>query len=201
MRYALLFSILMTAGQATAQYFDKVFFIGWVANAPLTNKEFVGSPTARGARLGYRELINPKLAAGIDLTMATYDEYIPRQTYYSQGSALTTNFTHLVNNYGATLSVEYLFREEKRLMPYAGLGAGIAYNNYKIFYNIFSANDNVFGFLARPRVGAWYRLSERRSWAVNASFHIEYSTTRSEQMGYDYFLNPGFEIGLVLLDW
>jgi len=201
MRYCLLLFLIVISGRASAQYFDKMFFIGWNANAPVANKEFVGSPTARGARFGYRELINPKFTAGVDLTLATYDEHVPRQTYYSPGGAMTTDFTHLVNTYGATLSGEYLFREETRLMPYAGFGVGIAYNSYKIFYNVFSSADNVFGFLARPRIGAWYRLSERSAWAVNVSLHVEYSTTKSEAIGYKYFLNPGFEIGLVHLDW
>jgi hypothetical protein len=201
MRCWLLSILLVITVQASGQYFDKMFFIGWAANAPLTNKEFVGSPTPLGARFGYRELINPKFVVGVDLTMATYDEYIPRQTYYSPGSAMTTDFTHLVNSWGATLSGEYLFREDKQLMPYAGFGAGIAYNNYQVYYNIFSAADNAFGFLARPRVGAWLKFSQRSSWGLNASIHLEYSTTKSEDMGYKYFMNPGFEIGLVRLEW
>jgi hypothetical protein len=199
---AILFLIFITiAGQASGQYFDKVFFISWVANAPLANKNFVGSPTARGARLGYRELINPHFTMGVDLSMASYDEYIPRQTYTTPGGAITTDFTHFANTFGATLSGEYLFREEKRLMPYAGLGAGVAYNNYAVYYNIFSSSDNAFGFLGRLKTGAWYRLKETGSWAINASVHLEYSTAKSADMGYRYFLNPGFELGFAFLDW
>jgi opacity protein-like surface antigen len=201
MKRALLFGLIVLAIQASAQYFDKMFFVGWTANTPLTNQEFTGSPSARGARLGYRELINPKFALGVDLTMATYDDYIPRQTYYSPGSAITTDFTNMVNTWGATLSGEYLFFEEKRVMPYAGLGVGVAYNNYKVFYNIFSDADNVFGVLVRPRVGTWVKFRENGAWGLNVAIHMEYSSTKSEEMGYNYFLNPGFEIGLVHLDW
>jgi opacity protein-like surface antigen len=194
----LLFFVI--ASQASAQYFDKMFYVGWVVNTPVANLEFAEGATARGARLGYRELIGPKTAIGLDLTMATYDKYIPRQTYYSPGSAFTTDFTHIVNTWGATLSGEYMFREEKRVMPYAGIGVGVAYNNYKVFYNIFSEVDNAFGVLVRPRVGTWVRFNDR-PWGINVSVHMEYSSTKSEQMGYKYFLNPGFEIGLVHLDW
>lgn len=199
-RVALLF-LLTVSVPASAQYFDRLFFIGWNANTPLANQDFVGSPTARGLRVGYRELIREQVTIGFDLTMATYDQYIPRQTYYSPGSAFTTDFTHFVNTYGATLSGEYLFFQERRLMPYAGIGVGVAYNNYQVFYNVFGTADDAFGFLARPRVGTWYRFSERSSWGLNVSIHLEYSTAKSEEMGYNYFLNPGFEIGLVNLGW
>jgi hypothetical protein len=191
----------MIAGQASAQYFDKLFFLSWTANTPLANKDFVGSPTARGARIGYREILQERVTIGVDLTMATYDQHVPRQTYYSQGSAFTTDFTNWVNTYGATISSEYLFFQDRRLMPYAGIGLGVAYNSYKIFYNVFNSQDNALGFLARPRVGAWYRFSDRSAWGINVAIHCEYSTTRSDQMGYKYFLNPGFEIGLVHLNW
>jgi hypothetical protein len=201
MKRLLFFGLILLESQASGQYFDKMFFVGWTVNTPLTNHKFAGNTSLRGARLGYRELINPKLSMGVDLTMATYDQYIPRQTYYSPGSAFTTDFTHIVNTWGATLSGEYLFFEERRVMPYAGLGVGVAYNNYKKFYNVFSNVDNVFGVLVRPRVGTWIKFSEKGSWGLNVSLHMEYSSTKSEEMGYKYFLNPGFEIGLVHLTW
>lgn len=201
MKKLLLFIFVIAATQTSAQYFDKVLFVGWTGNVPVANRDFVESVTLRGGRIGYREIINSRVMAGIDLTTASYDKYLPRQTYYSSGSAITTDFTHWVTNYGATLSGEYLFREEQRLMPYVGLGLGVAYNSYKIYYNVFSSADNVFGFLARPRAGAWFRFSERSTWGVNVAVHVEYSTAKSEATGYKYFLNPGFEIGLVRLDW
>jgi hypothetical protein len=193
--------LLLITAQASGQYFDKMFFIGWTTNVPVANRDFVESPTARGGRIGYRELINSRVSVGVDLTMASYDDYIPRQTYYSSGSALTTDFTHYVNSYGATITGDYLFKEESRFVPYAGVSAGVAYNNYQTYYNIFSASDNVFGFLARARGGAWFKFREDGNWGINASVHMEYSTTKSEEFGYKYFLNPGIEIGLVRLDW
>src|SRR5690349_17939855 len=172
-RGVILLFLLILSGTAFSQYFDKVLYVGWVVNTPLANQEFAGNTSVRGARLGYREVINPKLAVGVDLTMATYDQYIPRQTYYSPGTAFTTDFTNIVNSWGATLSGEYLFFEEKRVMPYAGFGVGVAYNNYKIFYNVYSSTDNVFGVLLRPRVGTWLRFTERSPWGLNVSLHME----------------------------
>jgi hypothetical protein len=191
----------MASGSASAQFYDKMFFVGWNVNQPLTNKEFEGRSSTRGARLGYRELIAEKVTIGVDLTWATYDDYIPRQTYTSPGSAITTDYTNYANNYGVMLVSDYYFSVEKKVMPYVGFGAGLAYNSYKVYYNVYSAGDNAFGFLARPQAGVWVKVNERKNWAVNAGVHMDFSTAKSKDFGYKTFANVGFELGLVFLDW
>lgn len=202
MRAALIIVFLLFAGSASAQYFDKLFFVNWQFNTPLSNKDFAGRSSSKGARLGYRELImDEKLAVGIDITWATYDDYVPRQTYVNGTSSLTTDFTNYANNYGALITADYYFRQEKKLMPYVGLGAGLAYNNYKRYYNVYSDGDNAFGLLLRPQAGAWFKFSEQKAWALNAAVYLDYSTAKSSFAGYGNFTNVGIAIGLVHLDW
>jgi opacity protein-like surface antigen len=193
--------LVIVSGSASAQFYDKMFFVGWNFNTPLVNKEFVGKPSSRGARIGYRELLREQLAFGIDLTWATYDDYVPRQTYNNTNSTITTDFTNYANNYGALLTADYYFRVEKKVMPYAGFGAGLAYNNYKVYYNVYSSGDNAFGFLMRPQAGVWMKFNERKNWALNAGVHLDFSTAKSSDTGYNTFMNAGFELGLVFLDW
>jgi hypothetical protein len=197
----ILLLIMMAFGSASAQFYDKMFFVGWNVNSPLVNKDFAGKSSTHGARVGYRERIREKLAVGVDLTWATYDDYIPRQTYVSTGSAITTDYVNYANNYGALLTGDYYFFTDRKVMPYVGLGAGIAYNNYKVYYNVYSTGDNAFGFLARPQAGVWIKFSEQRNWGLNAGVHFDFSTARSKDMGYTNFMNAGFELGLVFLDW
>lgn len=192
---------LIASGSASAQFYDKMFFVGWNFNTPLVNRDFIEKPSSRGARVGYRELIREQWAIGVDLTWATFDDYEPRQTYYNQNSTLTTDFTNYANNYGALLTADYYFFTERKVMPYAGLGAGLAYNSYKVYYNVYSGGDNSFGLMLRPQAGVWIKFNERKNWAFNAGVHFDYSTAKSSDLGYKNFLNAGFEIGVVFLDW
>jgi len=200
-RLVLLLLFVIVSGSASAQFYDKMFFVGWNVNSPLVNKDFVGKSSTRGARLGYRELVSEKIAVGVDVTWATFDDYTPRQTYYSPSGAITTDYTNYSNNYGALLTGDYYFFTEKKVMPYVGLGAGLAYNTYKVYYNVYASGDNVFGFLARPQAGVWVKFNERKNWAFNAGVHFDFSTARSKDFGYRNFMNAGFELGLVFLDW
>jgi hypothetical protein len=82
-----------------------------------------------------------------------------------------------------------------------GFGAGLGYNSYKVYYNVYSAGDNKFGFLMRPTAGCWIKFNETKNWGLNAGVHLDFSTARSSDVGYKNFTNAGFEIGLVFLDW
>ena len=192
---------MIVSGAVSAQFYDKMFFVGWNVNTPLVNKEFVSKGSTHGARLGYRAMIREQIALGIDITWATYDGYTPRQTYYSANGALTTDFVNYANNYGAMLTGDYYFFKEKKVMPYVGLGAGLAYNGYKAYYNVYSSGDNVFGFMTRPQAGVWIKAGERRNWGINAGVHYDFSTAKSKDFGYKNFMNFGFELGVVFLQW
>lgn len=200
-RVAVIFLFVIVSGSASAQFYDKMFFVGWNFNTPLVNKDFIEKPSSRGARIGYRELIREQLAIGVDLTWATYDDYEPRQTYYNQNTTLTTDFTNYANNYGVLLTGDYYFFTERKVMPYAGFGAGLGYNSYKVYYNVYSGGENKFGLLLRPTAGVWLKFNERKNWAFNAGVHFDFSTAKSTDLGYKNFMNAGFEIGLVFLDW
>jgi hypothetical protein len=200
-RVIVLLLFVIVSSSASAQFYDKMFFVGWNVNSPLVNKDFVGKSSTHGARIGYRELIREQFAFGIDLTWSTYDDYTPRQTYYNPKGAITTDFVNYANNYCALLTGDYYFFKEKTVMPYVGLGAGVAYNSYKVYYNVYSGGDNVFGFMARPQAGVWIKAGERRNWGINAGVHYDFSTAKSKDFGYNNFMNVGFELGIVFLQW
>jgi opacity protein-like surface antigen len=197
----ILFLLVIASGTASAQFFDKMFFVGWNFNTPLVNKDFIAKPSSKGARLGYRELIREQIAIGVDVTWATFDDYEPRQTYYSQNSTITTDFSNYANNYAVLLTADYYFFKERKIMPYAGLGAGLAYNSYKVYYNVYSGGDNSFGLALRPQAGVWLKFNDRKNWAFNAGVHFDYATAKSVDLGYKNFLSAGFELGVVFLDW
>ncbi|HEX8060070.1 MAG TPA: hypothetical protein VF473_04005 [Cyclobacteriaceae bacterium] len=200
-RAVVILLFVIVSGAASAQYYEQMIFVGWNVNTPLVNKEFASKTSSRGARIGYRKLIREQVAIGFDLIYATYDGYTPRQTYYSTNNAITTDYVNYANNYGALFTGDYYFFKEKSVMPYVGLGAGLAYNSYKKYFNVYASGDNSFGFMARPQAGVWIKAGERKNWGINAGVHYDFSTARSKDFGYKSFMNLGFELGLVFLQW
>lgn len=197
----LTFAIVGWAGQAQAQYFDKTYSLALDINKPLSNTDFVNQVSARGFKFGYREMINERIFGGIDFTNTTYDSYEPRKTYTSGTSAITTDLYNYAYSYGLTLSFDYFFKIEQKLMPYAGLGVGASYINYSQYFNVYSNKYDSWGVLVRPQAGVIYRLKEDAGWALQAAVHYDYSSAKSQELDLKAFQNMGVQVGVIILNW
>ncbi len=197
-----LMMIILIACAATGvmaqEVFDKFLSFSWDVNMPLSNTNFIKKSSVKGFQAGYREKIGDHFYVGGDFSNATYDDHAPRQTYYIDGGAITTDFYKYVVTYCATLNGDYYFTPEKRLSPFAGLGIGASYNSYTLYYNIYSSSGNGWGFLARPQAGAILKMGKEMSWGVIAAVHYDYSTTMSKDFAYTDFTNLGLRVGIVL---
>lgn len=183
--------------QDTGMLYDRSLSFALDINLPMTNTDYIKSATAKGLRIGYRERMSDGFYMGVDFNYAGYSDYAPRQTYYNETGAVTTDFYKYASSFGATLSGEYQFRSDKRVMPFVGLGAGVTYNSYKVFYNIFEESDSGWGFLLRPEAGAIVKFGKRGVWGLVSSVHFDYATVKSDKFSYQNFTNLGLRTGLV----
>ncbi|GAB1444833.1 MAG: hypothetical protein KF860_13110 [Cyclobacteriaceae bacterium] len=202
MKYSLFIILFFgIVNQMHAQYFDKTYSVALDINVPVTNIDYVNKVSARGFKLGYREMINEKLFGGVDFTNSTYTRYIPRQTYTNSTNATTTDLFNYAYSYGLTLSFDYFFKTEQKFMPYAGLGVGASFMNYRQFFNAYSNQDENWGVLVRPQGGFLYKLKEDSRWAFLAGIHYDYSSAKSKDFGLDAFNNIGVQVGVIMLEW
>ena len=68
-------------------------------------------------------------------------------------------------------------------------------------YNIYTEEENSWGFLARPEAGILVRIGTRRKLGLMAAVHYDFSTSKSVNYGYDNFMNAGFQVGIMLMQW
>lgn len=184
-----------------AQYFDKTYSVALDINTPLSNTDYIEGISARGFKLGYREMLTERVFGGVDFNNTTYTKYIPRRTYNNATNAITTDVYNYAYSYGLTMSFDYFFNTEKKLMPYTGLGVGASYVSYKQYYNVYSNQDANWGVLLRPQGGIFYRLKEDKKWAFQAGIHYDYSSAKSKDFDLDGLSNVGIQIGIILLEW
>lgn len=192
-----LFSNVSAMTQDLGFLYDRSISFSWDVNMPMTNTDFIKSATAKGFRIGYRERITDQFHMGIDVNYAGYSDYAPRQTYYTNGGALTTDFFKYATSGGATLSSEYLFRVDHKVMPFVSLGLGVGYHSFNVYYNLYSANDSGWGFLLRPEAGAIVKFGKQGVWGLITSIHFDYSTVKSDTFAYKNFTNIGLRTGLI----
>lgn len=180
---------------------DRYLYFAWNYNQPLSNTDFIKDGTSAGAKFGFRSRIREsRFMVGVDVNWATYNEYAPEETFSSPGRDFTTDYFKYVYNYGLAVSGQYTFPvgESRILTPYVGVGLGYNYNVYKIYYNAFEEEEPDGGFLVRPEAGAVVRFGKRRMLGLITAISYDYSTSKSENNGYDNFSSLGFKLGVVV---
>jgi hypothetical protein len=197
MRSILVFLFLLNAFMASAQLFDGVFHIGWNTTKPLSDKDFIEGTTSRGLRLGYTKYINNRFGVGLEGMYTTLDEYVPRQTYYYDGGAITTDIFNYLYYFTIGAQGQYYFLEAGKLQPYAAMGIGITFTEYKLFYNIYSDSDSRNSLYLRPELGVNYRFKEYGGWGLKSTIGYEYATNKSEYFDIRNFSAINFQFGVV----
>lgn len=193
------FVFLMTVSTLRAQ--DRYLYFAWNYNQPLSNTDFIKDGTAAGAKLGFRSQIREsRFMVGVDINWATYNQYAPEETFSSPGRDFTTDYFKYIYNYGIAVSGQYTFPvgESRIITPYVGVGLGYSYNLYRIYYNVFEEEETDGGFMARPEAGAVVKFGKRRSLGLITAISYDYSTSKSEDYGYDNFSAFGFKLGLIV---
>lgn len=194
-------TIVGLSSPAFAQYYDKTYSLSWDINAPLSNTDYVDKISSRGFKLGYREMINERIFAGIDFSNTTFTKNKPRKTYTNAANSITTDFFNYTYYYGLALSGEYYFKIERRIMPFAGFGIGASYIKYKQFYNVYANQSDSWGVLVRPHAGIQFRIKDDSKWALQTSLHYDYSSAKNKDFDLGTFHNIGIQVGVVFLTW
>lgn len=184
---------------------ENYFYISWNGNIPLSSTEYIDNISGRGAKIGYRGYFGRyrRFSAGVDINWAQYDQYKPKETFYNETGAITTDYFNYIYSYGLTASSQYYFPlgDKETFFPYVGLGLGVNRNEYTVYYNIYTDTDKKFGFLARPEAGIMVRIGERKKMGALASVHYDYSTNTSKDLDYKNFSTLGFQLGIFFLQW
>jgi hypothetical protein len=184
--------------------FDRFYFLSWDNNSPLSNKDFINQSSSLGIKLGFRKRINEegKLWVGGDLGWATYKQYIPSNAYTYGTQSVTTDLYNYVYSYNLSVNIDYFFLPmEKIIVPYGGLGIGVAYDKFAQYYNIYGSSNTSWGFLAKPEAGVLIGFKENSPWRIKAAVHYDYSTNTSTDFNYKNFMSMGFQVGVVKMAW
>ena len=198
----LLFILLSSSATVVAAQ-DNFFYLAWNYQMPLSNTDWLDASSPSGGKIGYRFFVlEDRLTMGVDLNWITFDQYEPTQTFQQENGAITTDYFKFIYNYGAVVSAQYYFpvNDSKVFFPYAGLGLGANYNDFTLYYNIYSDSYTSWGFLARPEAGVLVRFGPYRSLGAIAGVHFDYSTNKNENFDYPGFNTVGFKLGIVLMN-
>jgi hypothetical protein len=198
MRGSVIIFLMWISFAASAQLYSGAFHVGLNILQPLSDKDYIDKTSAAGMRLGFSKFVNHKFGFGIEAAYSTLNDYIPRQTYVYDGGAFTTDFHTYLYYFTVMANAQYYFVQGKRFIPYASVGAGLAFNQYRIFYNVYEDMDDNTSFVIRPEVGTTFRFKEYSNFGLKGALSYDYAANESKYFGVKNFSAIGFQIGIVL---
>lgn len=203
MKMKRLLVLLLVACSISAEAQESYFFFNWDVNKPLSNKEWIGNTSTRGAKLGFRKFVGAerRYAVGADLNWSYFEEYKPTQTFQKPGGAFTTDYFNDLFQLAITAQGQYYFPvgDREHIFPYVGVGLGASRNDYTVSYNVYSDQETSWGFIIRPEAGILIRPGMFRRLGITAAVHYDYSTASSDTYNYNNFTAAGFQLGMMLL--
>lgn len=197
-RSALFIFFIFISVSVEAQLHSGAFHIGWNTLIPLTDKEFTSKTSTAGIRIGFTKAINDRLGFGLEANYNTLDDYVPRTTFEFPGGAISTDIYNYLYYFTIMGNVQYYFRQGENFIPYASMGMGMAFSEYRIFYNVYEDTDNRQSFVVRPEVGTVFRIKDYSRWALKSSLSYEYASNKSENFEVGNLSGINFTIGVVL---
>lgn len=199
-RGIILFLLATISFVSHAQRHSNAFHLGWNALVPFSDKDFTGSTSTAGVRMGYTKFIDERFAFGLEVGYSTLDDYVPLTTFEFTGGAITTDIYNYLYYYTVMANGQYFFSQGNRFMPYTSLGMGVAFSEYKIFYNVYQESDNTIGFVVRPEVGTLFQVRERSGFGLKAAVGFDYATNKSDYFETKNLSGFNFQLGIVLLN-
>lgn len=199
--FSLLFLLLASASLlAQNGYKEKAFYqmgyIAWDINIPVNN-DFVTKTSYAGGSIGYRKMLKSgNISVGFDVSWASYYEYTPRKTYQLENGAITTDFYRYIYTLPMSVNTHYYFKGGSFVHPFIGIGIGATYGNEQLYYNTYVSEDDQWGFLVRPEVGAIIKFQPGADWGILAAARYSYSTNKQSDFDINSLTSIGFQLGL-----
>jgi opacity protein-like surface antigen len=173
------------------------FTIGYEVAIP--GGDLLSKTSWAGGRMEYGRMLNEQFSVGLGLSWNSFSEYVTRTTYQKpDGSgAVTTDLVKEIYSVPITVNGRYYIKGLKHLLPYAGVGIGTQYSDQTIYFNIFSIDENNWGFVVRPEVGLVYPFSDQTAIYFCGTYN--YATNKNEAFKIDnlqhFALSLGFTFG------
>ncbi len=177
-----------------------VFTANWEINFP-TTQNYINKTSFAGGKLEYRYIIKEKFSVGVAWNWASYEEYFNRKTIEKADGtgAITTDYIAQAYQVPVTATFHYYFQKGKTFRPYAGVALGGQSLQQSLYYNVYATDDDNWGFVVRPELGAFIMLVPERGFGANISLGYSYATNTTDIIGSNSFNNFGITIGLVFL--
>jgi outer membrane protein len=156
--------------------------------------DFISKMSWRGVTLDYRKMINPNIGVGFSAGWNVFYEAKDRATYTIDNQSLTGKQFRYSNHIPLYINPTYYLKPGATVNPFFSLGIGTIYTLRNTDMNLYTLEQESWGFALAPEVGLQYGLGEGTGAAFSVSGRLNYAFKSGDIKSDQSFftLNIGF---------
>jgi hypothetical protein len=153
--------------------------------------EYIGTTSFRGAVVEYQKYIKSNLSIGGEVGWSAFYERKDYDTYSQENVSVSGIQYRYSSQLPILISVEYNFRPEATLKPYANFGLGTMYSRRDTDMGLWYVREEAWHFALKPEVGIMYELGLNTSFNLSAKYYTGLASGDLETQSY-LALGAGF---------
>jgi hypothetical protein len=155
--------------------------------------DFITKASFRGGNIDYRQMVSPNIGVGLSVGWNTFYQSEGKDSYTYGNSTLTGHQYRYSNNMPLLAGVTYYFKPGEKVNPFVGLGIGTMYTKRNTDMNLYTVEQEAWGFALAPEVGILYGLGDEAAVFVSGKFNNSFKAGNELTEAQSYFtLNVGF---------
>ena len=130
--------------------------------------DYITNVSWRGVTLDFRKMINPNIGVGFSTGWNVFYENMGRNTYTIDNQSLTGKQYRYSNHFPMYINPTYYLRPDDTVNPFFSLGIGTIYTLRNTDMNLYTWEQEAWGFALAPEIGMQYSMGE----GVGAAFTV-----------------------------
>ena len=164
---------------------DNIYInLDWQINGPINN-QISGNASGWGASLQGGYFLTSKVAVGGFFSFHTNNEYVPRRTFYWEGTALSVDQQHSLFQIPFGLSFRYRFTDDGIFKPYCATNLGVQYARSESYMNNVNYYHDAWGFYVSPELGIEIKPFKHSRVGFHVAAYYSYATNDNSLLWYD----------------
>lgn len=171
---------LLMPNIAKAQINSRSYYqIGWQFDFPI-HSDYINKMNDLGLYLDAGYYLTPNISLGGFMNINTQSDYIPRQTFTSETTSVTTDQVRSVIRIPFGVSLRYRFSWRTRWQPYVNAKLGTNYANAESTQQIYEYSDKSWGVYVSPELGINIFPFKHKYLGFNLAAYYSYASNHNK---------------------
>lgn len=154
--------------------------------------DFIQKMSWRGVSLDYRKMINPNVGVGFSAGWNVFYEAMDRDTYTIDNQSLTGKQYRYSNHIPLYINPTYYLKPGETINPFFSLGIGTIYTLRNTDMNLYTWEQEAWGFALAPEVGLHYNIDDAAAFTITGKLNYGFKSGDLNSDQSFFTINVGF---------